>query len=86
MDEANEWECAGCASSIYLDDGCERPEHGLCWECSTNEVTKLRAASLDWGSIRCAAAVSGQDPDRVVNILQTALRNAGQVHLIEDPG
>ena len=31
---------------------------------------------LDWGSIRCAAAVSGQDPDKVVNILGTALRNA----------
>jgi hypothetical protein len=37
-----EWRCPNCESFVYLGDGSERPEHDLCWECSTSEVTRLR--------------------------------------------
>ncbi len=35
-------ECKKCYATVALPDGYEPPEHGLCWPCSSEEVTKLR--------------------------------------------
>ena len=37
-----EYECAKCGQSVFLEDF-EKPGHGLCWTCSSEEVTSLRA-------------------------------------------
>ncbi len=34
-------ECTKCNAAFSTPDGFEPPEHGLCWPCSSEEVTKL---------------------------------------------
>ncbi len=36
-------ECAKCNVTFLVQNDHEPPEHGLCWPCSSEEVTKLRA-------------------------------------------
>jgi len=41
MEEEDEWQCPECKAFVFLGDNCERPDHSLCWECSTARVTEL---------------------------------------------
>ena len=36
-------ECPKCDAIFSMRDDFEPPEHGLCWPCSSEEVSKLRA-------------------------------------------
>lgn len=36
------WECAACGDDISMALGYDKPEHSLCWLCSTVEVTRVR--------------------------------------------
>lgn len=46
-DDDDLWQCEGCGSNVVMEEECtEIPAHGLCWQCSSEAVTRLQEQTL----------------------------------------
>ena len=67
--------CPKCLEHVSIEAGYERPEHGLCWECSSEEVTFLRKRLLAAGVLlKQAEIVSDRIPETVTRLELEKLR------------
>jgi len=78
-------ECQRCNQSMAIPSDLEPPEHGLCWICSSEVVTELRArieVLEDWMKAIAFASAEGWQPFDVEKIHGIAM-NANEGLLSE---